>query len=202
LAVLVLAVRCTAADQPSGGAATNAPPPLASEVKLVEGTGLIPARYAYLTTGKQKFSFVVPARFRLEMADQEKLVLVTSDLSATLTFRLAGPLPPNLQGLTHSQCRDWFSNNYPGAGVQQELSMTAANQSGPAFDAQWNANSLQQRMARVAYFPSRAGVIELSLVCTEPQFKTLQYDFNFVLLTFRASDESGHLDLPVLSNKI
>ena len=89
---------------------------------------------------------------------------------------------------------------HPGAKISDEFSLSAANASGPAFDAQWEGISGTTQSGRVAFIPSPVGILEFSLLSKPDKFTQGKYFLNFLLLTFR-SNEGGSLDMPVFSDK-
>src|ERR1039457_6003135 len=72
---------------PPANLATNRPA-YSTQIKHVGGLGLLPADFAYVTFGTSKFGFVLPAGFRLESGDGQKVTLVSADFSCLLTFRV------------------------------------------------------------------------------------------------------------------
>ncbi len=86
------------ADGAPANLATNRPL-YVTQVKHVEGPNLMPADYAYVTFGTNKFGFVMPAGFRLETKDAQKVTLVSADYSCLLTFQVLEPLSPGVTEL-------------------------------------------------------------------------------------------------------
>ncbi len=188
--------------------ATDPPPaspalPLAlrAEVRTDNEAGSLPARRAFVTVGTNRFAFSVPEGFRLEPSNENLVSLVSADYHSLLTFRIAAPGASAGQEPRAEVWREALLEQHPGAKILQQFTLTAANRTGPAFDAAWSSPGGLQRNQRVAFIPALAGTLEFSLVCTPDAFRKAQYDFNFLLLTFRASDTRGKLDLPRFSDK-
>jgi hypothetical protein len=181
--------------------ATNRPAYL-THIKHVGGIGLLPADFAYVTFGTNKFGFVMPAGFRLETKDAQKVTLVSADLSCLLTFRVLESLPPGTTELDPALYRDLLLSRHPGCKILEEFSQAAVSRRGPAFDLRWNATGAVQRRERVVLIPSNAGVLEFSLVSSVENFEAGRQGFNALLITFRAADADGRLNMPVLSNRL
>ncbi len=177
------------------------PPPLQAQVRTDCEAGSVPARRAFVTAGTNRFAFSVPEGFRLEASNPELVSLVSADYHSLLTFRVAAPCAPAAQQPQAAAWRQTVLDQHPKAAILAEFTLSAANRSGPAFDAAWSTAGSLPRCQRVAFIPSMVGTLELSLVCTPEAFEKGRYDLNLLLLTFRASDAQGKLDLPRFSNK-
>ena len=181
--------------------ATNRPAYF-TQIKHVGGPGLLPADFAYVTFGTSKFGFVLPAGFRLETGDAQKVTLVSADFSCLLTFRILEPIPPGITELDPAPYRDLLLSRHPGGKILEEFSLTAASRRGPAFDLRWNATGAVPRRERVLFILSDAGVLEFSLVSSLEKFEAGRRGFGALLLSFRAADADGRLIMPVLSNRL
>jgi hypothetical protein len=180
--------------------ATNRPL-YVTQVKRVGGPDLIPTDFAYVTFGTNKFGFVMPAGFRLESQDAQKVTLVSADFNCLLTFRVLDPLPPGATELDPAPYRDLVLSRRHGGKILAEFSQAAVSRRGPAFDLRWNAAGSVPRRERVLFVPSNAGVLEFSLVSSLEQFETGRQAFNALLLTFRAAEPDGRLVMPVMSDR-
>ena len=193
--------------QPAGPAGplanwtTNRPGYL-TQVKRVGGPGLLPADFAYVTFGTNKFGFVMPASFRLETQDVQKVTLVSADFSCLLTFRLLDPTPPGATELDPAPYRDLLLSRHPGGKILEEFSLAAASRRGPAFDLRWNATGEVPRRERVLFILSEAGVLEFSLVSSLEKFEAGRRGFDAFLITFRIPEANGKLVMPVLSDRL
>ena len=189
------------AAEPAWNCASN-PPPLRVEVRYEGGPGLIPTYRAYVTAGTNKFAFQMPAGFRLETGDPQKVTLVSADYDCLLTWRILGPVLSETPELAAASCRELLLERRPGAKILDEFNLPALGQRGPAFDLRWNAKGGGPRCERVVFIPALAGVLEFSLVSSPEKFKAAQPEFGLLLLTIRASDASGKLVVPMLSDKL
>src|SRR5579863_9140330 len=56
-----------------------------------EGPGVLPADRVYVTAGTNKYSFLVPAGYRMETWANRQVALVSRDYNCQITFQLVGP---------------------------------------------------------------------------------------------------------------
>jgi hypothetical protein len=186
----------------SAGSCASNPPPMRVEVRYEGGPGLSPANRAYVTAGTNKFAFQMPAGFRLESADPQKVTLVNADYNCLLSWRILGPVPPESPGLDPASYRELLLERHPGGKIIEEFTLPALGRRGPAFDLRWNAKGGAPRYERDVFIPALAGVLEFSLVGSPEKFKAAQPEFHLLLLSFRASDANGKLVVPMLSDKL
>jgi hypothetical protein len=201
LASLPLRAEPASPAWPPANLATNRPL-YVTQTKHVAGPDLIPADYAYVNFGTNKFGFVMPAGFRLETEDWQKVTLVSADLSCLLTFRVLEPLPPGVTELDPALYRSLLLDRRRGGKILEEFSLVAASRRGPAFDLNWNAPGPVPRRERVLLIPSDAGVLEFSLVSSLEKFEAGRRGFDALLITFRTTGADGRLAMPVLSNRL
>jgi hypothetical protein len=201
-ALASLPLRAQAAD-PVGAPvnlATNRPL-YSADIKHVGGPDLVAADFAYITFATNKFGFVMPAGFRLETQDAQKVTLVSADFNCLLTFRVLEPLSPVAPELDPAPYRDLVVSRHPGGKLIGEFSLAAAGQRGPVFELRWNAAGAVPRRERVLFVPSGAGVLEFGLVSSLDQFEAGRLGFSSMLASFRAAGADGRLQMPMLSNR-
>jgi hypothetical protein len=179
--------------------ATN-PSPLKAEVKYLGGPGLMPVNRAFVTAGTNKFTFLMPDGFRLETSDPQKLTLVSADFNCLITWRIVAPAPPEAPAPDQALYRELLLNRHPGSQILQAFTLGAAGRLGPAFDLRWGAAGGLVRRERVLFISCPAGVMEFSLVSSLEKFDAGRQRFDAWLVSFRASDEHGHLAVPMISN--
>ena len=175
-------------------------PPLQVSVVYEPVPNMPPVPRAYVTTGTNQFAFLVPEGFRVDASNPETILLIKTDYSCFLTFRIVGPATAGTTDLKPDSCRELLSNRFPGAKIADVFSLAAANHGGPAFNLQWTNASGVAQSARVAFIPSAAGLLEFSLVASPGRFPAGQPPFNSLLLTFR-TNEGGKLEIIPPSNK-
>ena len=189
---------------PAGGPANLATnrPAYVTKVKHVEGRDLMPADYVYVNFGTNKFGFVMPAGYRLETEDSQKVTLVSADFSCLLIFRVFEPLSQGATELDPAAYRSLLLNRRRGGKILEEFSLAAASRRGPAFDLRWDAPGPVERRERVLLIPSDAGVLEISLVSSLEKFEAGRRGFDTLLRTFRTAGADGRLAMPVMSNRL
>jgi hypothetical protein len=200
LASLPLRAQPASPAGPPANLATNQPL-YVTQVRHVAGPDLLPADYAYVNFGTNKFGFVMPAGYRLETQDAQKVTLVSADYSCLLSFQVLEPLPPEVTELDPAPYRSLLLNRRRDGKLLEEFSLAAASRRGPAFDLSWNAPGPVLRRERVLLIPSDAGVLEFSLVSSLEQFDAGRRGFETLLRTFRTPGADGRLEMPVLSNR-
>ena len=154
-------------------------------MRVVEQAGHESIRHACFALGPNKFAFVVPPGFRLDIATDERVVLVNKDFTCLISLRIAAPATPEAQ-------RAALLTRYPGAKILEELPLAVANQNGQMFDLQCATEGVV-RFARAAFIPSPAGVLEFTLLSSPDKFREVQADFSFLLQTLRTSDATQEL---------
>lgn len=189
----------------STGAAKNSNttnlPPIAVAVKFESGPGQIPTSRAYITAGTNKFAFLVPGEFKLTGSDAQKLILMKGDGSCLISVRVIGLTATSEKPFDSAAAQELIHVEHPDATITTEFGMSAANRSGPAFEILWGAGALA-RASRVGFIPIRTSVIEFSVDASPNNLGPSLGDLNYVVLTFRASDENGKLEATPLSENL
>src|SRR3974377_2149572 len=109
-----------------GGLITNGPtnrPAYLTRLQHVDGPDLLPAVFAYITLGTNKFGFVMPEGFRLETQDPQKVTLAHGDLNCLLTFRVRETESLGKTGPDAANYRELLLKRHPGAAIVDELSL-------------------------------------------------------------------------------
>jgi hypothetical protein len=200
LGAFLPAQRAGATDWVLGNRATN-PPPLKAEVKYIAGPDLMPVNRAFVRWGTNKFTFLMPDGYRLDMSATQKVMLVSTDLSCLISWRILGPAPSDAADLDPAQYRELVLSRHPGARMLNEFSLNALGRYGPVFDLRWGGAGGLMRRERVLFIPALAGVLEFSLVSSPEKFDAGREKFDGLRLSFRASDANGKLAVPTMSNK-
>ncbi len=176
-------------------------PPIAVAVKFEGGPGQIPTHRAYITAGTNKFAFLLPDGFRLSQSDAQKVSMVKNDGSCVISVKVISLAASAIKSFDGAAARGLLAEEHPDANITTEFGMTAANANGPAFEILWGSGALA-RASRVGFVPLRAGVLEFSLDAGPKNLAPSLGDLNYVVVTFRASDESGKLEATPLSDKL
>lgn len=165
------------------------------------GDNVFPTRCATLSIGTNQFAFLLPLNSQLESSDQSRVVVASRDHSRTFTISINSFIPAGVAPPDPEACHASLATEFPGSTIQSESGTYVANQSGWVFDVRWNASTNNVRVARVAYVPSLAGVLEFSMVSSLAKSVEANADFNFMMLSFRASGPDGKIVFPSLSSK-
>ena len=151
-------------------------------------------RRVLMKVGGRRLLLVVPQGFRAVDTNPEKVVLVNRDYSCVLSFRIAAPGSVAAASLNADLCRRWLSARLGDLKIHEEFSLTAANQSGPAFEVYYQADGVP-RSSQVAFIPSPIGVLEFSLASSPEAFQAAKSEFRGFLRGFRISDTNGKLEI-------
>jgi hypothetical protein len=176
-------------------------PPISIAIKVQSGPGQIPANRAYITAGTNKFAFLLPDGFRLSQSDAQKVSMVKDDGSCVISVKVIGAMGSASQPFDGAAARELVNAEHPDATITAEFGMTAANVSGPAYEFLWGSGSLA-RASRVGFVPLRAGVIEFGVDASPNNLGPSLGELNYVVVTFRASDENGKLEATPLSDRL
>jgi len=175
--------------------------PISVAFKFEGGPGQIPTTRAYITAGTNKFAFLVPGEFKLASSDPQKVTLMKGDGSCLISVRVIGPKPASDKPFDAEAARILLNAEHPDATITSELGMFAEGVGGPAFEMNWGVGVLT-RASRVGFIPLRAGLLEFRVDSSPKNLGASLGDFNYVMLTFRASDENGKLAATPLSDNI
>jgi hypothetical protein len=175
--------------------------PISVAVKFEGGPGQIPTSRAYITAGTNKFAFLVPDEYKLTCSDPQKVTLLKRDGTCLISVRVIGALAGAGKAFDGAAARALIAEEHPDAIITSEFGMSAANATGPAFETQWEFRGVT-RGSRVGFVPLRAAVLEFSVDASPNKLGPSLGDLNYVVLTFRASDEAGKLEATPLSDKL
>lgn len=174
-------------------------PSLPLDVSLVRQVleGFPTALHVFINMGSKEYALQLPDGFRMQNEPaQGRLLIPRTDNSCWMTFRII-KTPVGGINLSASACRSWLLDEYPGATITSETTVSAGGNSGPAFDLQWRSAGLKQS-ARVAYIPSAAGILEFKLVSSTSQFGNAANYLKNLMMSFRICPY-GKRDLPPMS---
>lgn len=191
------------ADTPAAQADTNSPAALATRIKAEEIVGSQPIARAYVTCGTNQFAFAVPPGYQADASNPRRITVTSADLSITVTFNLAEQGTGASSEDSADTCREAVLGRYRGAKILSEFSKRAAGHDGPAFDLTWTNPGGSEEAIRLAFVPSRAGVMEFTAKSSPDKFDQSRYALNFLMLSFR-SNEHGKLENEIrpFSNKM
>jgi len=183
LALGVLTTRAVEVAE-SQASATNA---LALKVDVrrnVEGSFLA-YRYAFLTSGQDKFTFLVPETYRVDTSDPAKIKLASQDFSCLIVMGLGGGLPLGVK-MEADVLRARVLTNYTDVTIRSEPTVCANGQSAPAVDFTWKTDSGLTRVTRTMFIPTTGGLMEFTLTASPETFDSGLRELNLIMLTFRS----------------
>jgi hypothetical protein len=186
----------------TGAHSRTNPAALKAEVKHEEGPGMRPVNRGYVSSGTYKFGVELPGGYHVDSSAAEQVTLTSQDLTATLGLRVAAKSNQDPKGFKPEFLRDLIQDQYPTAKVTAEFVLPAACSLGSAFDLHVAGMKGTARRARVVFVPLEAGLLQFSIVASAERFNEALVHFQTLVLTFRASDRNGKLEMPVLPDRI
>jgi hypothetical protein len=91
--------------------------------------------------------------------------------------------------------REKVRADYPQSAILAEFGASAGNLHGPGFDLRWVATNKLERLARVGFIPTPAGILEFSAVSSAASAARAKSDLSTIMLTFRTAGADGKLEL-------
>lgn len=163
--------------------------------------GREPVTRASLSCGNKRFTFLVPNGYRVDASDPAKVVLTSGDFRSYITLRAAN-LTCGEKAPQETECKARLLEKYPEANIIEEFTSSAGGFAGPAFDLRSKTEGGAITAARVAYIPGLSGALEFSLVTSPEQFGKSLGQLHSVMLTFRASEVGGKVEVAALSDRL
>jgi hypothetical protein len=198
-ALLSVVFRGSAAEIESSAPATTNQPAMSVDVRAnVEGS-FMPYRYAFITVGSAKYTFLVPDRYRVDASDPRKVKLISPDCSCFIVVGIsneesvAGPK-------TAETLREHVREHYLNAEFLGDQVVCANGRCVPGVDFNWKADKEIARSTRTAFFPTATGNLEFTLTTSPENFQAGLNELNLVMLTFRTGVD-GRFDYVIGSNK-
>jgi hypothetical protein len=179
-------------------AGSNQPPRLAVTLCPGELVGHEQVIRQLLSSGTNKFVFVVPAGMRTEPARDGAIVLTAGDMSYYVSLRTAAPFPVNAQ--IRQALRERIAGQYAGANSLEEFTVGVADQEGTGFQLRQELLGVGSRLVRILWVPFKAGVMEFALNADTKNSAAGRAALEMILLTLR-SNERGRLEIVAHSDK-
>jgi len=175
---------------------------LVATTRHEEGPALMPADRAYIQSGTNRFSFLIPSGLKLVHSNYGNVSLVSQDYDCQIRFQIhtTEALPDDQ--LKPEWCWQKILREHPEASMLCVVPAVADSRRGLAFQISFPGPGGSPRRGHVAFIPGRTGVFQFELQSASTSFEASLHQFNTVLLTFRASDESGQLQVSPLSDKL
>jgi hypothetical protein len=192
-------VQTHAADTADTAIAVTNQPALSVDVHAkVEGS-FMPYRYAFVTAGMAKYTFLVPDRYRVDSSDPAKVKLISPDNACFITVGVS--TGGAISSINSSETLRAFANtNYSDVEFLADQTVCAGGMIAPGVDFNWKADADIIRRTRTAFFPTTTGLLEFTLTTSPEKFQAGLNEMNLVMLTFRTGI-NGRFDYVIGSNK-
>ena len=156
---------------------------------------------AYVTTETGKFTFLMPAGFRIKGdASGRRLKLSNLEGNCQFTIAILDSAPCDSQPLNADAYRDVVQARHPGGKIIEQLCPGAAGRIGVGFDMQWETTNGFAQCTRTVFIPSAIGLLEFSVVSNPKNFPTLRSQLNRLMISFQSSTPDGKLVVPRVSD--
>lgn len=161
----------------------------------VEGS-YMPYRFAFITSGFERFTFLIPEDYRVDTSDLTKVKLSSPDYTGLIVVGVEAEGSPAGAKLDAAALQARVLAKYPDAVLKAESTVAANGQSAPALDFCWKTESGITRMTRTTFVPTSVGLMEFTLTASPEKFEAGLREFNLVMITFR-SGINGKFDYVV-----
>ena len=201
LAVALLGIEFSASAAESEEATVASTNQLAMSVAVhakVEGS-FMPYRYAFITAGSAKYTFLVPDRYRVDSSNPAKVKLISPDCSCFIVVGLSSGGEAGSVS-TAETLRDYVIKNYYEVQFLGDQVVCASGQCAPGVDFNWKADMDITRSTRTVFFPTANGTLEFTLTTSPEKFQSGLNELNLVMLTFRTGI-NGRFDYVIGSNQ-
>lgn len=163
---------------------TNAPAMSVDVRRGVAGSDL-PYRYAFISLGGEKYTFLVPEGYRVDTSDPLKVKLASADFSCLIILGLS-PNPISSGGKVDAETlQAYILAKHPNAIIKSSQTICANGQTTPALEYNWKSDSEIARTSRTGFISTTSGLMEFSVTTSPEQFEAGLSQFNLVALTFR-----------------
>lgn len=156
---------------------------------------------AYVTVGSNKFTFLIPDRFRTG-GDPEhgKLQLTTVEGNSIITLNFLDDSSPDSSVPDADTYREALASRYPNGKFAPVFSRPAAGQMASVFDIEWKGAAGLAQKTRALYVPTAAGVLAVTLTSGAKSFPEARANLDEVIGTLTFS-VNGKLHVHRLSNR-
>lgn len=176
--------------------ADDSPSPVASGVfqrldavvKNGETRGWEQTRRVFVKCGTNEMAFAVPHGLRMDTAGADKVTLVASDTTYYLSFRVRIP-GTELAGTESAGEHARLLREYANAKITNEFQAATPENAGRAYELRWTPTGISERLVRVAFIPTAAGILELTLVADLSRAADGTFAFNSILTTMRKAQD-------------
>jgi hypothetical protein len=173
-------------------AVTNTPA-LAVDVRRGVAGSDMPYRYAFISVGKEKYTFLVPEGYRVDTSDPLKVKLASPDFSSLITLGFSSTCGSADAKMDAEALEAHVLAQHPTATIKDRRTVCANSQTAPALDYIWKTESGITRAARTAFFSTTSGLMEFTISTSPDQFEAGLSQLNLIALTFRTGS-NGKFD--------
>ncbi len=176
---------------------TNVAPVFRTEIRPGETVGTEQIRRAFISVGTNQFMLRIPTGFQLNASDAERIVLSHAESGQFIAIQL---IRPAKSAIGETQRPDWKAealNVAADATVVDEHTEFALGAGGPAYDLRWKVAGADQ-MARVAYIPTKVGVMEFKLITPAKSFDVGRMILTIVLTSLQSNEQGPIVVRPLL----
>jgi hypothetical protein len=179
-------------------ATTNQPAMSVSVHAKIEGS-FMPYRYAFITAGAAKFTFLVPDRYRVDSSDPTNVKLISPDCSCFIVVGIRNG--ESVRSVTSVETlHNYVNEHYLDVQFLGDQTVSVGGQTAPGVDFNWKADQDIIRTTRTSFFPTATGMLEFTLTTSPDKFQTGLNELNLVMLTFRTGI-NGRFDYVIGSNQ-
>jgi hypothetical protein len=147
-----------------------------------------PIYRAYLESPSQKFTFLVPGRYRPSASAQDGgFQMRNMKDSSVIAFSLLTEAPAGISDSARDAYREILSTRYVNGKFIKESTDDAAGHKVPVFDVQWIGQHGLSETTRAMFIPTEAGVLELTVTAATTNFPDAKSNLSEVSGTLTAS---------------
>ena len=195
LGTLLIATHVSAGDAPALEAVKTNKTAYNAQLRGGEIVGMHQVQRAFLTLGTNQIAFIVPSGFRMDASDLQKIVLTEPARGYFLAVRISAA-PSVEPGQETSYFKTAALARFPGAIIADQSTQLVANHSGPSFDLTWVNGAGTAQKVRIAFIPSSAGVLELSVLAPADKFKDALLYFSLLLGSVQNNEQGKIVIVP------
>lgn len=183
-------------NPPEASAATTNTPAMAVDVRRSIAGSDIPYRYAFISVGPEKYTFLIPEGYRVDTSDPLKVKLASPDYASLITLGFSSTSSGAEAKMEAEALQAIVLARYPNATIKSGQTVCANNQTAPALDYVWKTEGGITRAARTAFFSTSSGLMEFTISTSPDQFESGLSQLNLIALTFRTGS-NGKFDYVV-----
>ena len=182
----------TALETPTSPVQTNKPPLRTAIVpQVIHGGVRVPL--VSLATDRHQFSFAPPRSWRVQSESQRKQVRIVNPTDGAWISLSIVETPLDERSLAPEALRQRAALRFPGARILEEFSLSALDESAPAFDLESRSGAGGVLFTRFVLALFEGGCIECVLSAPRGGEAPALASFNYLLLSLRHAREGDKL---------